>query len=252
MKLTKVTITGIDERTDLERLQDLQKRFPFAEFGMLISGDWLLNGNRFPDPQILWNLANILCKPYAFLHLSCHFCGTMATGIVKGDFSVMDNLLPPSDLFRIFERCQLNVNADGMFGQLRRVKPFANLQEVIVQMHSSELFREFCKGTLPDGVSYLLDTSGGRGIDTPIQVVDAPGIHVGYAGGIGPDNVEEKLRTLLEYPSDGRFWIDMETRVRDDDDWLDLDKVEQVLATCDALLKDYSENNRKFIHFLFL
>jgi hypothetical protein len=51
--------------------------------------------------------------------------------------------------------------------------------------------------------------------------------------------VAGKLRTLLEYPSDEMFWIDMETRVRTED-WFDLDKVEQVLEICDCLIKEYS------------
>ena len=86
-------------------------------------------------------------------------------------------------------------------------------------------------------MSYLLDASGGAGIDTPIQIITSPGIHIGYAGGIGPENVESKLRTLLEYDSDEYFWIDMETRVRTDE-WLDLDKVEHVLKTCKTILDE--------------
>lgn len=53
MKLTKVTFTGIDEKTNLERLSKLQKEYSFAEFGILVSYDWKENGNRFPDPRIL-------------------------------------------------------------------------------------------------------------------------------------------------------------------------------------------------------
>jgi len=85
-------------------------------------------------------------------------------------------------------------------------------------------------------MSYLIDYSGGRGIESPLEVVNVPGVHVGYAGGIGPGNVGQKLRGLLTYPSDGEFWIDMETRVRTDEKF-DLDKVEQVLKICDHILK---------------
>lgn len=94
-------------------------------------------------------------------------------------------------------------------------------------------------GQRPRFASYLLDASCGAGIDTPIEIVTSPGVHIGYAGGIGPDNVEGKLRTLLEHPTDDKFWIDMETRVRTED-WFDLDKVEQVLEICAYLNKEYS------------
>lgn len=67
MKLTKVTFTGIDEKTNLERLSKLQKEYPFAEFGILVSYDWKENGNRFPDPRILGNLRNmVLISPHIF------------------------------------------------------------------------------------------------------------------------------------------------------------------------------------------
>ena len=95
-------------------------------------------------------------------------------------------------------------------------------------MHTLHLCEQFLQGERPKFMSYLLDASGGAGIDTPIQII---------TGGIGPENVESKLRTLLEYDSDEYFWIDMETRVRTDE-WLDLDKVEHVLKTCKTILDE--------------
>ena len=108
-------------------------------------------------------------------------------------------------------------------------------------MNTPKLCRQYLSGGSPEKMSFLLDASGGRGIDTPINIVTSPGIHIGYAGGIGPDNVEMKLRKLLEYPSNESFWIDMETHVRTDDDWLDLDKVERVLEICAPIIN--SMNN---------
>lgn len=92
----------------------------------------------------------------------------------------------------------------------------------------------------------LIDLSGGRGKETaPIKVMTWTGISVGYAGGIGPDNVGKILSSLLSYDEQGSFWLDMETKVRTDD-WLDLDKVELVLNICDKLInekegKEYEE-----------
>ena len=68
MKLTKVTFTGVDERTDVKRLVQLQKKYPFVEFGVLLSYDWQENGNRFLDPLILSVLRG------RGLNLSAHFC----------------------------------------------------------------------------------------------------------------------------------------------------------------------------------
>ena len=115
------------------------------------------------------------------------------------------------------------------------------MREVIIQMSSTEIFQQFLKGKLPKCASYLLDASGGRGINTPIEIVNHPGVHIGYAGGISQDNVKNKLRTLLEHDSDDVFWIDMESSVRTEDDWLDLDQVEHVLEICNNLLTNKNQ-----------
>ena len=231
MKLTKVTFTGVDERTDLSRLAALQENYPFAEFGVLLSYDWQENGNRFPAPVFLNTLKDLRLK------LSAHFCGLLAVDIARGKLFKMSELL--NGCQKIFRRCQLNLKAGEMITELRKLQPIPFMREIIIQMHSPEMCRRFLCGDRPKNASFLLDASGGNGIDTPIDIVTAPGVHIGYAGGIGPDNVAEKLRTLLAYPSDESFWVDMETRVRTDD-WLDLDKVEQVLKTCEGLVKECS------------
>lgn len=231
MKLTKVTFTGIDLWTDQQRLASISRQYPYAEFGLLMSKDWQENGPRFPNPDIVWKLANIWSsQPF---HLSLHLCGEFAISAAKGDYSCLDTMIAPN-LFSIFERVQLNLDSKPLFDILHH----ASLpgKEVIVQMRTAVLCRQFLEGGSPDGMSYLIDYSGGRGLDTPLEVVNVPGVHVGYAGGIGSGNVGQKLRGLLTYPSDGEFWIDMETRVRTDEKF-DLDKVEQVLKICDHILK---------------
>ena len=232
MKLSKITFTGIDDYTEMKRVESLSKEYPYAEFGLLVSKDWLENGTRFPDPEIIWDLAKMWSNHP--VPLSCHLCGSLAKEAAYGDFSNIFSLVP-AELFRIFSRFQLNVSPIGIFDVLHRMsrKDF----EVIAQMPSAEICRRFLKGGSPAGMSYLLDASGGRGIDSPLSILDAPHIHIGYAGGIGPDNVEKKLCTLLSHPSDGTFWLDMESRVRTDDKF-DLDKVEEVLRICDKLIKN--------------
>ncbi len=232
MKLTKVTFTGVDECTDVKRLVQLQKKYPFVEFGVLLSYEWQENGNRFLDPLILSVLRS------RGLNLSAHFCGQAAIDVAAGKKFKMESLLGNNS--KIFRRCQLNLKADKYFSQLRRLVSIPYIDEVIIQMHTPELCQQFLNGQRPLFASYLLDASCGCGIDTPIQIITSPGVHIGYAGGIGPDNVAEKLRTLLESPSDEMFWIDMETRVRTED-WFDLDKVEQVLEICASLNKEFNK-----------
>ena len=114
MKLTKVTFTGIDEKTNLERLSKLQKEYPFAEFGILVSYDWKENGNRFPDPRILGNL-----EKYGF-NLSAHFCGQAAVDVVMKRFKAVEIL---NGKLRLFNRCQLNLKAAEHITCLRKLPP---------------------------------------------------------------------------------------------------------------------------------
>jgi hypothetical protein len=55
----------------------------------------------------------------------------------------------------------------------------------------------------------------------------------GYAGGLGPDNIEAQLELISKAVGNREIWVDMETHVRSNDDQrFDLDKVEKVLEIC--------------------
>lgn len=230
MELTSITFTGIDKQTDLDRVQQIQEDYPYVEWGVLLSYHWKENGNRYPDPFLLHDLE------HRGLRLSAHLCGGMARDVAEGETQKMYETIYWN--FDMFSRCQLNVNVSACYQEMRSLRPFdRHLKEVIMQMQggvSLGSWLSYCQKPLPH-VGYLLDASGGRGIETPIEVYDNPDIHVGYAGGINPDNVGDKLAQLLNHSTYGKFWIDMESGVRTDD-WLDLDKVERVLQVCDPII----------------
>lgn len=238
MKLTSITFTGIDERTNLDRLESIQQKYPYAEFGVLMSEDWIYNGERFPNPDTI--LERLEGRK---LQLSVHLCGRLALSAAIGNMNKL--LTMTKERHKVFRRCQLNLRANGLFEELRIPWQMLDFEEVIIQMHTPELCEEFLRGKVPEKRSFLLDASGGAGIDTPIEIVTSPGIHIGYAGGISPSNVESKLRPLLAYDSEEKFWIDMETKVRtvaaDKGEWLDLDKVEKVLEICDPIIKEFNQ-----------
>lgn len=220
-ELTDITFTGVDEQTDINRLVSIQERFPKAEFGVLMSRHWQDNGPRFMSPESIEKLRG------RGLRLSAHLCGGFARDVFR-----MGGLYNIDADFRyllgFFRRIQLNVSASDVdivhSGQFMPV----TAHEVIIQQGSSHDIFKLCHIACGDTVSILLDQSGGTGKDTPIEVpAYLQHCHVGYAGGIGPDNVIEKLREITASEFTGRFWIDMESGVRTDDRF-DLDKVEQV------------------------
>jgi hypothetical protein len=239
MKLTSITFTGIDERTDIDRVREISEKYPYVEWGVLLSYHWQENGNRYPNPALLEKLE------YGGLRLSAHLCGQMARDVADGETRKMYETINWN--FDIFRRCQLNTNVSARYQELRSMRPFDRmLNEVILQMNggdSLDSFLRYCEKPLFH-VAYLLDASGGRGINTPIRVFDNKDIHIGYAGGINPENVGAKLKQLLDFYSYGSFWIDMESGVRTEDDWLDLDKVQQVLDVCAPLIAEHDRHRQ--------
>lgn len=222
MNLKHVSFAGVDERTDIERLQKIQEMYPFAEFGVLTSYHWNENGNRYLNPERISDFKS--CG----LNLSLHVCGSMTDEAHKYEgWDHINRFI--GDNLRIFKRVQLNVS--------KRNKPFYSIspiinQEIIIQQKDAQHIDVFLESIRQwtnhmFRFSLLLDASGGNGIDTPIIVFDSKYLKVGYAGGINPDNVGGKLFELTEYPTNQDFWIDMESGVRTDD-WFDLDKVEKV------------------------
>lgn len=239
MKLEHITFTGIDEHTDLDRLEGIQETYPYAEFGVLMSYNWSKNGNRYPK------LHPFLYELYSrSLNLSAHICGQMARDVAAGKMhKVYETMCRTTSMFR---RCQLNTSVPDNAFNLRSMRPFTiSLKEVILQMKDLDELKwwetEILGGGVMPGISYLIDGSGGRGIDTNLEIYPHSDITVGYAGGLNPSNVEEKLRKIYDSGNTGKFWIDMESGVRTDDDWIDLDKVEEVLKICDPIIREYEQ-----------
>lgn len=221
MKLKHITFTGIDAYTDIKELCQIQKEYPLAEFGVLLTDDWENNGYRYADPKIL--LPTLADKG---LNLSCHLCGKIAREAVMNNFSSVFELC--GDYFRIFKRCQLNVSKNKKNPTKLNLDIPDTLDEIIIQQHSADNCDLYLNSLPNDKLSVLLDASGGRGVNTNIQVLDSP-LKIGYAGGISPDNVLEKVKYLEDQNEVRNYWIDMETHVRTNNK-LDLNKVKTVLS----------------------
>ena len=235
MRLKHITFTGIDARTDIIRLQEIIEQYPIAEFGVLTSYHWQENGNRYPDPSMFQMLRNL--TP----HLSLHLCGKIAHDAACGLWPKVNDHV--GYCMPIFRRIQLNIaeRSDNPTHCYRA--PFGH-QEVIIQTRNTES-RSVYEHTLgfysehTRLISMLLDASGGRGIDTPIDVFPTSR-KIGYAGGLNPENIADKLSFLMENVKIGRFWIDMESGVRTND-WFDLDKVVRVLEICQPIIESRKE-----------
>lgn len=228
-----VTFTGLDERTDLNRVETLSADYGIerVEWGVLISRSNTGHRQRYPAQPIIEGLATL----EGFL--SVHICGDFARQIAVQN--VVDlrlaELIGELSSDRDQLRGQINIGDGELMldpmsiygdapGSVCRFGSIVGLDPILQ-----------CRLKFPDDkrVAWLYDVSGGAGLATAEWPRNARDLHedvfVGYAGGIGPENIEQKLEEIsAAHGSKRRFWIDMESRVRTDD-WLDLDKCEAVL-----------------------
>jgi hypothetical protein len=75
----------------------------------------------------------------------------------------------------------------------------------------------------------LFDRSHGEGVLPKDWAEPIDNVLCGYAGGLGPENLEKQLQVLSDRVGDREIWIDMETRVRNEHDEFDLDLVKKCI-----------------------
>ena len=75
------------------------------------------------------------------------------------------------------------------------------------------------------GVSFLFDESGGAGRSPERWPLALESNRCGYAGGLGPDNLEREIGAIELAAQCSDTWVDMEGKLRDGND-------EFCLATC--------------------
>ncbi len=226
MKDFRVTITGADDQVNPKDLASLSEKFPFVEWAILFSETRL--GPRYPSRDWVKQMTSLLTNQK--MHLSLHACGRLATMVAKGEALS----LPMYG----FERCQIN----GFDASKETCHLGFWWQEFILQMRNeSEMPRllEVIAEAPANKISILSDASQGRGIQQASWPAPPPGVKMGWAGGIGPDNVGQVLQMIIDGGS-RVSWIDMESRVRDEHDQLDLDKVRQVLECVSARYAELS------------
>jgi hypothetical protein len=203
-----ITFTGADAATDPARMLALQEVYPI-EWGILFSPDRQGKDPRYPDLSVVTEFFG------RGLNLAAHICGDYSAAIMAwNDPDIPVNLAT-------FNRAQINhrwPNIDAI--------------EIFGARHSLSCIAQWRDGSGFTSAStrnqWLYDCSGGRGV-MPDRFPPHPGYLVGYAGGISPDNVEDVIEKInAAGPSSGVYWIDMESKVRNERDEFDLNLVEQV------------------------
>ena len=242
-KLDRVTITGADDGVEPGALISLSKEFPFVEWGVLASAS-KTGDPRYPSLawQGWFREAFIAAKVRPSLHL----CGGWVRHLLVGDIDPM-----VFQLINGFARVQLNFRADrtackpeqamAALATLRDASVFHEDLQFLFQLDAqdgNQHLEDICLAYVneygePSNMFGLFDASGGQGIfprtwPNPIYKADEVFDYHGYAGGLGPDNLEQELPRIAEAAQGTRFWIDMESGVRTNDAF-DLTKVRRCL-----------------------
>ena len=224
MNITKVTMTGADDKVDPALLYELSELYDLIEWGILIypkkTGTPRYPSNQFIDHFMKW-------KPN-FVKTAGHLCGSAVDYFFSGNYAENSRFSP-------FDRIQLNFRDDrsDRNNRIIKINDFQNnfKRRVIVQLNASNAnfilnLKEKMEHYWP---MILFDNSGGKGklitdISPPLE-----GYKCGYAGGISPETIDPLLETLTRIvPDDTDIWLDMESGIRTGNEF-DLGKVRSVM-----------------------
>lgn len=204
----RITFTGVDEQTNLAEL-------PLGvEYGVLftMSPD---GRNRYPSRR---NAAEMMSAMATGGHaVALHICGARARSALV-DCQLMDLTAFP-------DRIQVNGRLEPW--ELEAICRHHASHEIITQANkwNASLLDWEC-----DNHAILVDASGGRGRSPAEWKRPSTEKTVGFAGGLGPDNIVAELRRVRPVAV-GDWWIDMEGKLRDQDDWFDVSRVRAVLES---------------------
>lgn len=194
-----ITLTGADERTDIDALVELVHANPLVEIGLLLT----LSPEGCPRyPSLAW-----IDKAAAKLSGRCalHVCGAAARALlIDGGLATVTRHAP---------RVQVN----GLLGA-GEVETIAALVDTVITQHNDANLALL--SVRARNHQLLMDASGGRGLSPATWSPPDTEKLVGFAGGMGPDNLAAELARLAPVARDGA-WVDMENKLRTDD-WFDL------------------------------
>lgn len=230
MTLDRVTITGADDHTSILEMVDISEEFPFVEWGILVSKS-REGSARYPSRRWCRELTEHVHPEHTKRErVAMHVCGLWARQVFDGSLLWSD--IPSVRL--IAQRFQINGKPPEFPANLNAVNSWVSTQ-FIFQVPSASKFAVTLRESKGDA-AVLFDRSGGHGKSPSELERPWPTWYCGWAGGIGPDNARETAQRIETMAPRQPFWLDMEGRVRDEDDRLDMRKVVQVLESVKGLV----------------
>jgi hypothetical protein len=215
----RITFTGADPSCAVDDLLALTAADPRVELGLLYSETHAGTG-RYPPAAWIRETAERL----GFHRVALHVCGRAVKKMIYGEASD-----PELGSLWNFERVQMNGRfQDDDATWLRRfIGPDSLAFKIITQFDGNPGLHEFCRRP---SHQILFDASGGRGVERPEWPAHLVDWTCGYAGGLGPDNLRAELPKIADAAGSAPYWIDMESKLRDELDRFSIDKARLALA----------------------
>lgn len=196
-----ITITGVDEWTDLDQVHELLA--DHIEVGILLTAN--PDGRpRYPSRE--WIRGAVLKIGHA---AAVHVCGgTARNRVLAGDYKEI-----------LLGVRRIQINGEVTPAELHRLAALYPHHDLITQHNA---VNAGLLGLCLPRHQVLVDGSAGQGIVPTAWVAPDTSKPVGFAGGLGPMNVREHLPAITAVARH-KAWIDMESRLRNEADHFDVD-----------------------------
>eukprot|EP00397_Hematodinium_sp_SG-2012_P028773 GEMP01030328.1.p1 GENE.GEMP01030328.1~~GEMP01030328.1.p1 ORF type:complete len:311 (+),score=51.59 GEMP01030328.1:59-991(+) len=239
LELSLLGFCGVDDSVCPRRLLDISLEYSFVEWGIIFREE-KQGQPRYPSFEWLHALMEEVEKKQSpinpsgvklltAIRLAGHLCGNYCKKALEGDSTFIQKLHEEFGFLRI----QLNptkINGVNLSKDIMTYIPtlrslcskFPQVEFILqVNAETSRLAYPLMDDPLPN-IAFLFDASMGTGKVPNVRPppVLHPGVHCGYAGGLGPHNLHEELVKIAEavcsyLPTRSRpVWVDMESSLR--------------------------------------
>ena len=230
LNLSCCTLTGVDEKTDLEQLIQLSHQFPVSEWGFLYSPKRQGQPGRYPSIPLLQRAFSDLPQD---VHAALHICGRGVSDILSGEPIILDLV---KQVTQRHGRIQLNFNHTRAPVDLAALADLLDTFPSLTVITQHNLANSSVWEELHGYPNHamLFDSSGGKGVLPVSQWPEPlPGVSCGYAGGLSSANLAEEMGKIAAKTGRQSTWLDMEGHLRSFDrngvDWFNLTQCERCL-----------------------
>lgn len=217
--LSRISVTGADDVALVEDMLALSADFPKLEWALLYSPRHVGQAG-YPSFEVLEAFAQRLPQ----VHTALHLCESAITDYLAEEPRT-------TALAAQFSRVQLNFFAKRMEIAPEAVDAAAARVSgsIIVPYNPANL--SVVTALKSPKIQVLFDRSGGKGVQPDVWPDALPQRVCGYAGGLGPDDLGQTLPQIFAAAQRGQaetFWIDMESRLKDESGRFSLQRVRRV------------------------